>query len=176
MDQDLRYPIGQFEAPAEITTDYLSNCIARIKAAPEKLIQAITGLTDTQLDTPYRPGGWTVRQLVHHLPDSHLNSYIRFHWTLTEATPSIKAYDEKRWAELPYLKSVPVEASLSLLASLHARWVVLLENLNEEDLDRSFIHPEDGKVYPLRLAIPLYAWHGDHHIAHIEALKKRMDW
>lgn len=176
MDQDLRYPIGQFEAPKEITADYLKNCIARINAAPEKLAQAISGLTDEQLDSPYRPGGWTVRQLVHHIPDSHLNCYIRFHWALTEARPTIKAYDEQRWAELPYLADVPVETSLSLLASLHARWIVLLENLTEDDMDRSFIHPEDGKAYTLRLAIPLYAWHGDHHIAHIEALRRQMGW
>jgi len=176
MEQDLRIPIGQFEAPAEISTALLKQYISQIEATPENLKLAVAGLSDEQLDTAYRPGGWTVRQLVHHIPDSHLNCYVRFHWTLTEDQPQIKAYDEKGWAELPYQQKVPIQTSLDLLTSLHARWVILLKQLTEADLDRSFIHPDDGKHYPLRLAVALYAWHGNHHVAHITALRKRMGW
>ena len=176
MTQNLSYPIGPFSPPERITADYLADCIERIRSTPERLRQAVAELSDEQLDTPYRPGGWTVRQVVHHVPDSHINCYIRFHWTLTEDNPLIKAYDEKSWASLPYHAELPVETSLNLLEAIHARWVVLLDNLSEADLERSFRHPEDGSTNSLRKTIASYAWHGDHHIAHITSLRERMGW
>lgn len=176
MTTDLRYPIGNFSPPEHIDQEYIHSCIERIAKTPENLQNAVEGLSDAQLDTPYRPGGWTVRQVVHHLPDSHLNSYIRFHWTLTEETPKIKAYFEQRWAELPYLSNLPVATSLELLKSVHQRWVHLLRFMSWEDFERAYIHPEDGLTYPLKKVIGLYAWHGDHHVAHINSLAKRMNW
>lgn len=176
MSTSLSYPIGPFEPPKTITDRYLNDCIDRIHSTPARLRIAIAGLTSEQLDTPYRPGGWTLRQLVHHLPDSHINSYIRFHWTLTENNPLIKAYDEKSWASLPYHEQLPLEVSLNLLEAIHARWVVLLKNLSPADLDRSFQHPEDGSTNTLRKTIASYAWHGDHHIAHITSLRERNGW
>ena len=137
---------------------------------------AVAGLNEGQLETPYRAGGWTVRQVVHHVADSHLNSYIRFRWTLTEDTPTIKAYDETRWAELPDAKTAPVEVSLKLLESLHVRWVYLLETLDDEAFKRSFVHPETGEEISLERNLALYAWHGRHHCAHITALRERNGW
>ena len=137
---------------------------------------AVAGLNEGQLETPYRAGGWTVRQVVHHVADSHLNSYIRFRWTLTEDTPTIKAYDETRWAELPDAKTAPVEVSLKLLESLHVRWVYLLETLDDEAFGRSFIHPETGEAISLERNLALYAWHGRHHCAHITSLRERKGW
>ena len=145
-------------------------------STPARMAKALEGLNDEQLDTPYRPGGWTVRQVVHHVPDSHLNCYIRFHWALTEDNPLIKAYGEKDWASMDYQTQVPIEVSLNLLKYVHARWVVLLESLDETGLNKTFRHPEDGRTYHLKTVIPLYAWHGDHHIAHITALRERMGW
>lgn len=176
MTEDLRYPIGLFQYQENINPDQLKEMIDRIRSTPERLAAAVEGMSEAQLDTPYRPGGWTVRQVIHHVPDSHLNSYIRFHWTLTEDTPLIKAYNEADWADMNYLKAVPIEVSLNLLKSVHARWTVLLDNLTPSDLERSYRHPEDGKTYSLQTAISLYAWHGDHHIAHITSLKERMGW
>jgi hypothetical protein len=133
-------------------------------------------MTEEQLNTPYRPEGWTVKQVIHHLADSHMNAYIRFHWALTEDQPKIKAYDEKSWAELPYQNNVAVETSILLLSSLHERWVVLMNNMSDEEFDKIYVHPDGDKVYVLRKVALIYAWHGSHHIAHITALKERMGW
>lgn len=176
MSIDLRYPIGKFSTPAEFTLTNLKEFIARIEAVPSTLTEVVKGLSPQQLDTPYRPEGWTVRQVVHHLADSHMNAYIRFHWTLTEDSPKIKAYDEKKWAELPYQTDLPVEVSISLLRYLHERWAHLLRSLTSEDFDKWYTHPQDGKTYELKKVVALYAWHGDHHIAHITSLKERMNW
>ena len=163
----LKYPIGRFNPPAEITPAYIKECIERIEALPAKLRKALAELPESQLDEPYRPGGWTVRQLVHHIADSHINSYIRFKWTLTENSPTIKAYEEKDWAEIAEAKTAPIEVSLDLLDALHRRWVLMLKNLTEEDCEKYYIHPDHGKAVTLAKNIALYAWHGDHHLAQI---------
>lgn len=172
---DLRYPIGKFQPQESYTADDVKAHIARIEALPGKMEAAIKGFTDQQLDTPYRDGGWTVRQVVHHVPDSHMNSYIRFKWTLTEATPVIKAYDEKAWAETPENKLAP-DISINVLKAVHAKWTKLLHGLTPQDLRKDFIHPDSKKNIPLDRLIHLYAWHGDHHLAHITSLKERMGW
>ena len=138
----LRYPIGRFEPPPEIDQDQIEKWISDIEALPADLRRTVKGLTDAQLDTRYRPGGWTIRQVIHHLPDSHINSFIRFKWALTEDRPEIKTYFEDRWAELPDYSVTPVATSLDLLKALHRRWVALLRSLTQQDLDREFIHPE----------------------------------
>jgi hypothetical protein len=176
MNTDLSYPIGKFNAPEVITKEMITEAINQISTTAERLRTAVKGMTAKQLDTPYRPEGWTIRQVIHHMADSHMNAYIRFHWTLTEDSPKIKAYDEKSWAALPYQNDVSIDTSLSLLTSLHERWVVLLRCLSESDLDKYYIHPDGNKVYVLRKVALLYAWHGNHHIAHINSLKARMGW
>jgi hypothetical protein len=172
---DLRYPVGQFRFPESVSAQELETFVAQISEAPARLRAAVSGLSDAQLDTPYRPGGWTVRQLAHHVPDSHMNSYVRFRLALTEDTPVIKPYEEARWAELPDARTLPIEPSLVLLESLHGRWVPLLRSLSDADWQRSFRHPELG---PVRLDqnAALYAWHGRHHVAHVTALRARMGW
>lgn len=172
---DLSYPIGRFQFPESVTEDDRRCFIGEIEAAPARLRAAVAGLSPEQLDTPYRPGGWTVRQVVHHLPDSHLNSYVRFRLALTEEEPTIKPYDEKRWAELSDARTAPIEPSLALLESLHRRWVLLLRTLKPADFARSFRHPEHGLV-TLEGNLALYAWHGRHHVAHITRLRQRMGW
>ena len=174
--EKLKYPIGKFHFPEVVTPQHITNWIADIESVPAKIAAAVDGLTDEQLDTPYRPDGWTIRQVVHHLPDSHMNSYIRFKWTLTEDSPTIKAYDEVLWAELQDGKSAPVGMSIQLLTALHSRWTVMLKNLTETDLEKYFIHPENGKKLSLKLMVALYAWHSNHHLAHITSLKERMNW
>lgn len=149
--------------------------VEQIAETPARLRAAIAGLSEQQLDTPYRPGGWTVRQVIHHVPDSHMNSYVRFRLALTEDQPVIKAYYEDRWAELPDARTAPVEVSLALLESLHRRWVALLDSLTEADWKRTFRHPELGPV-SLEQNAALYAWHGRHHTAHITGLRARMQW
>lgn len=173
---NLSYPIGELRYPEEISDEYLKANIEAIRTTPERMAAAVSGLNDEQLDTPYRPGGWTLRQLVHHLPDSHMHSYLRFHWAITENSPMIKPYDEKAWATMDYLQSVPVVVSLNLLKAIHDRWMILIDNLTETDMACSFRHPEDGQIYSVKKAILVYGWHGDHHIAHITALRKRMGW
>ena len=172
--EDLRYPIGQFTHHGPVTADDLDVWIRQIEELPRQMRSATTGLTDPQLDTPYRDGGWSLRQVVHHVPDSHLNSYVRFKWALTEDTPVIKAYDEERWAELPDYRA-PVQASLDFLASLHERWFTLLRSLSEEQLSRQFLHPVSG---PTELAwnVGSYAWHGRHHLTHITRTIERFGW
>jgi len=175
LEMDPKYPIGQFNWNGPNTPEQRSRLIDDIAAAPQKMRSAVAGLTDAQLDTPYRDGGWTVRQVVHHVPDSHINSYIRFKFALTEHEPTIKPYDESVWAELVDAKTAPVEPSLSLLDGLHHRWAVLLRSLSEEDVKRKFFHPELG-VVTIDKYISLYAWHGKHHVAHITALRESRGW
>ncbi|HTS29636.1 MAG TPA: bacillithiol transferase BstA [Bryobacteraceae bacterium] len=171
---DLRYPIGPFKpSPASTADDRAAN-IAVLAELPERLSEAVDGLDDAQLDTPYREGGWTVRQVVHHVADSHMNSYIRFKLALTEYEPIIKPYDEAAWAVLPDSR-MPVDVSLTLTWSLHERWVELLESMTEEDFQKKFVHPERG-VQDLATTLALYAWHSLHHTAHITTLRARMGW
>jgi len=172
---DLRYPVGNFQFPESVSAGELAGFIDQIDETPARMRTALLGLSDSQLDTPYRQEGWTVRQVAHHVPDSHMNSYVRFRMALTEDNPVIKPYDESRWAELSDARSLPVEPSLVLLESLHARWVPLLRSLSDADWKRSFRHPKLGPV-SLENNAALYAWHGRHHVAHITALRKRMGW
>jgi len=172
---DPRYPIGKFSYDGSLTSEQKMQFIAQIEETPARLRAAVGGLSDKQLDTPYRDGGWTVRQVVHHVPDSHMNAYIRFKLALTEDSPAIKPYMEDRWAELRESKQAPVEISLSLLDSLHQRWVMVLRNLSDTDLQRAFLHPELGTV-SLEKNLALYAWHGRHHVAHITKLREKMGW
>jgi hypothetical protein len=173
--QDLRYPIGRFHHEGSVTDATLDRWLDDITDLPLWLRQAVDGLDAAQLDTPYRPEGWTVRQVVHHLADSHLNSYIRFKWALTEETPTIKAYDEVAWARLPDYGRVPVPQTLDFLALLHARWVILLRSLDRQAFSRTFVHPASGPV-SLGENVGIYAWHGRHHVAHITRLRERRGW
>jgi uncharacterized damage-inducible protein DinB len=172
---DLRYPIGKFEIPPHITDVDRTALVDQIAALPGEIRAAVAGLDDAKLDTPYRDGGWTVRQVVHHVPDSHLNAYTRFKLALTEDTPTIKTYEEARWAELPEARSAPIEVSLALLEALHERWVLLLRVLAPGQFTRSFRHPEIG-LMSLDQQVAMYAWHGRHHLAHIASLRARMGW
>jgi uncharacterized damage-inducible protein DinB len=173
---DLRYPIGPFAYDGRMTDARRVECIARIAAAPGRLRAAVAGLDDAQLDTPYRPGGWTVRQVVHHVPDSHINAYTRIRLALTEDTPTIKPYEEARWAELPDARTLAPEVSLRLLEAVHARWVPLLERLGPAEVARACRHPEHGRLMTVDELIGLYAWHGEHHTAHVATLRDRMGW
>jgi hypothetical protein len=172
---DPRYPIGPFTASDSYTTEDVKANISRIEALPPKVEAAVRGLSAQQLDTPYRDGGWTVRQVVHHLADSHMNAYIRTKWTLTEATPTIKAYDEKLWAETPETRADPA-ISVQLLASLHVKWTLLLKALASPDYSKEFFHPDSKKHQRIDRVIALYAWHGEHHLAHITELKRAKGW
>jgi len=172
---DPRYPIGRFEVPTDITDAQRAAFVDQIAALPRDMRQAVAGLDDSQLDTPYREGGWTVRQVVHHVPDSHVNAYTRFKLALTEPTPTIKTYEEARWAELPEARSAPIAVSLGLLDALHERWVLLLRVLAPGQFARAFRHPELG-LMTLNQQVAMYAWHGRHHLAHIESLRTRMGW
>jgi hypothetical protein len=171
---DLRYPIGRFEVVTALTPAQRAECISQVDAAPTLLRRAATGLDERQLDTPYRPGGWTVRQVVHHVPDSHLNAYCRLKWTLTEDQPAIKTYEEKRWAETPEMRG-PIDMSLTLLEALHRRWVLLLRSLGPAEFARTFRHPDWGTP-SVDFILAQYAWHGRHHTAHISSLRERMGW
>lgn len=172
---DLRYPVGKFNPKPVISDEERRTFIEQIEATPRLLREAIKGLNQQQLDTPYRPDGWTVRQVIHHLPDSHMNSYIRFKLALTENQPTIKPYQQHLWAEFPEARSGPIEMSLLLLESLHHRWVLFLKNIPPGDFARTFNHPENGPMNLDRL-LQLYAWHGRHHVAHITSLRNRMGW
>jgi uncharacterized damage-inducible protein DinB len=169
---DLRYPIGKFSYDGPLTEQQKQAFLDDIARAPAKLRAAVTGLSEEQLDTPYRPGGWTVRQVVHHVPDSHLNSYVRFKLALTEDEPTIKPYAEDRWAELADTKATPIDVSLTMLESLHDRWMRLLRSLTAEEWKRTFRHPDLGAM-TLEKTLALYAWHGRHHVAHITELRRR---
>jgi DinB superfamily len=169
---DPRYPIGRFNPSSVPTSDEIQQAIADIRELPERLRGALAGLSEEGLDSPYRPGGWTVRQLVHHLADSHLNAYVRLRLVLTEEAPTIKTYDEKRWAELADARSAPIEPSLRLLEGLHQRWAMLLGTLAEADFARPLRHPEMGSISAGQLTA-LYGWHCRHHVAHITASPAR---
>lgn len=173
---DLRYPIGRFAFSGDVTPARRAAWIDDIAAAPAALRGVVRGLSPEQLDTPYRPGGWTVRQVVHHVPDSHVNAYVRMRLAITEDDPTIKPYDEARWAELPDYKGVPIDVSLALLDALHTRWVAMLRALPDAAFTRGYVHPESGRLVPLDEALALYAWHGRHHVAHIAALRARSGW
>jgi uncharacterized damage-inducible protein DinB len=175
MEPDLRYPVGKFEAVTSLTGEQRRQCIDAIAEAPARLAAAVAGLMPAQLDTPYRPGGWTVRQLVHHIADSHMNALIRFKLALTEDEPTIKTYEEARWAELADTKTPPIESSLVLLENLHKRWVLLLRSLTSADWPRKFRHPEWGPA-TVDFLLAQYAWHGRHHVAHITSLRERNGW
>jgi hypothetical protein len=174
MSNDLRYPIGNFSKEFEISPAARSARIETIKELPSKLAAAVDGLDDAQLDTEYRPGGWTVRQTTHHVPDSHANALIRFKLALTEDNPTIRPYFEDRWALLGDAK-LPVDVSLRLIGATHERWVALLESMSEEDYQRKIIHPESGE-WTLDEFLALYDWHSKHHVAHITSLRARMGW
>ena len=172
---DLSYPIGRFESRTRLESEERRRLIGEIAAAPAELRRAVAGLTDAQLDIPYRPGGWTVRQVVHHLPDSHLNAYTRLKLALTEHEPVIRPYDEAAWAELPDSRDTPIETSLTLLEALHDRWTRLLGSLDDSAFARVFRHPEQGQV-TIDWLVAMYAWHGRHHTAHITTLRQRSNW
>ena len=168
----LRYPIGKFVPQESYSQDDIKHFIEKIESTPAKIESAVKSLTPAQLDTPYREGGWTARQVIHHLPDSHLNAYIRLKWTLTEETPTIKAYDEKAWAETPDAKLDPV-ISVALLKTLHVKWVLLLQQLPFDVMQKSFLHPETGKYVSLARQVATYAWHGEHHLGHIHIVAQK---
>ncbi len=174
--EDLRYPIGRFDrSKATNTPEERKALIEAIADVPEQLRQALAGLNGKQLDTPYREGGWTVRQVTHHLADSHINAYVRFKLAMTEDNPTIKPYKEAAWAELADSRATPIDVSMALLDSLHSRWVVLLRSLKPGDWERNLTHPEAG-LMSLDMMLGLYAWHGAHHVAHIAGLRKRNEW
>jgi hypothetical protein len=175
MSDDLRFPIGRFNWPASVSAAQREDYISRIASTPARLRTALSGLSAKQLDTPYREGGWTLRQVAHHVPDSHMNSYIRFKLALTEDNPTVKPYDEAAWAGLNDSVDTPVETSLCLLDRLHERWVVLLRGMSEAQWKKTFRHPDLGPV-SLEQNVTLYAWHGDHHVAHATALRQRLGW
>ena len=172
---DPRYPIGKFHFDGPLSEEQKNKLIDQIAQAPASLRAAVKGLSPQQLDTPYRPEGWTIRQVAHHVPDSHLNAYVRFKLALTGDEPTIKTYAEDRWAKLADTQATPVEISLALLDSLHERWVCLLRSLHAEDWKRAFRHPEMGLV-SLEKGLALYAWHGRHHVAHVTSLRQRNGW
>lgn len=172
---DLRYPIGTFEYQQSIADEQRSHLIKQIAEAPQHLRNAVEGLSEEQLNTPYRDGGWTVRQVVHHIPDSHMNAYIRFKLAVTEHEPPIKPYAEHLWAQLLDGQTMPIEPSLTLLESLHQRWIVFLRSLTPEDFKKTIHHPDLG-IRDLNFLLQLYAWHGRHHVAHVMELRKRKGW
>ena len=174
-DAELRYPVGKYQPVEKLTEENRKQLLAQIAEVPKKLRAAVAGLSREQLNTPYRDGGWTVQQVVHHLPDSHMNSYVRFKLALSEDNPTIKPYNETRWAELSDSKTTPIETSLTLMDALHERWMNLLHGMKPEDFARKLTHPEHGTV-SLDYMVGLYAWHGRHHVAHITSLRQRRGW
>lgn len=171
-----RYPIGKFEHEGPITAEKRAEWLEDIRALPARLSAAVAGLNEEQLDTPYREGGWTVRQVVHHVADSHMNSFTRFKLALTEDEPTIKPYEEHLWAELADSKTYPIGPSLALIEGLHDRWTALLESMSEEDYGRTFYHPGNKATSTLARALGMYSWHARHHTAHITSLRERMGW
>jgi hypothetical protein len=172
---DLSFPIGKFDWTQTVGPGRRAESIEVLAGAPAKFRAAVRGLNDSQLDTPYRPDGWTSRQVIHHVADSHMNSYIRFRLALTEPTPSVAGYNEKEWAKLHDSRTMPLEPSLQLLEGLHSRWVDLLTSMSDADFERAFRHSERGLIR-LETNLALYAWHSRHHAAHITALRDRMGW
>ncbi len=174
VSKDLRYPVGEFDKNIEVTPELRGEFIKTIADLPNKMAEAVAGLSEEQIDTPYRPGGWTVRQTVHHIADSHINSLCRFKLALTEENPTIRPYFEDRWAELADSR-LPVDVSLKLLEAIHRRWVVLLESMTDEDFLKTLIHPDSG-AWTVEKFLALYAWHSRHHTAHITKLRERNGW
>ena len=174
--EQLQYPIGRFKKPDTITKEQITQWTAAISAFPELLNTAVSNLTEEQLDTPYRPEGWTIRQVVHHCADSHMNSFIRLKLTLTENEPIIKPFDEAKWAELEDSKNMPIAPSLQMIEGIHARWTVLLNHLTDEQYKLSFIHPDHANKIRLDEYIAMYAWHSNHHLAHITSTKEQNNW
>ncbi len=174
--EQLRYPIGRFQRPTMVSAEDLERYFQTIEALPQQIRETIAGWSDAHLDTPYRPDGWTVRQLVHHLADSHMNAYTRIKLALTEEVPTIKPYEENHWADLPDGKTAPVEWSLELLHYLHRRWSMLLRHLTQEQWEREFLHPAFSRAFRVDTILALYDWHSRHHLAHIQSLQKRMGW
>ena len=172
--EDLKYPVGRFDPAGPLPAGGVPALIESLATVPARMRAAVAGLGEAQLDTPYREGGWTVRQVVHHVPDSHLNAYIRMKWAVTEDNPAIKTYDEKLWSELADARTAPVEVSLALLTALHARWDLFLRGLADADFQRPMIHPEWGGLRVVTL-LQLYEWHGRHHVAHITGLRTRLN-
>jgi len=172
---DPRYPIGKWDRRDTLTPGERTAMIAQVGEVPARMRTAIAGLDEAQLDTPYREGGWTVRQVIHHVPDSHLNSYTRFKLALTEEEPTIRPYDEARWAALSDSRDTPVETSLTMLDALHDRWTILLRAMSDDDFRRTLRHPDLG-VMSLDALLSLYAWHGRHHVGHVTSLRQRMGW
>lgn len=175
MSEDLRYPIGNFNPPQEISAETRQSFIKTIEELPSKFREAVNKLSDEQLETPYRPEGWTVRQLVHHVADSHMNSFCRFKLGLSEETPTIKTYDEAAWAEMADSKDVPIGLSLNILDGVHARWEKLLNSMSKEDFQKKIFHPERGEI-TLDSLLALYDWHSKHHTAHVTKLRERNGW
>ncbi len=172
--EQLKYPIGKFTyTPGP---DELGNAIARLVSLPERLRSAVNGLTEEQLDSPYRDGGWTLRQVIHHLPDSHLNAYVRLKLAMTEENPEIRPYDEVKWAECEEAKHGDIQMSLVLLEALHSRMISFIKSLNTDELNRTYFHPASKKQSKVVEVVSMYAWHGDHHLAHIVNAKKRKEW
>ena len=165
--EKLKYPIGKMQMPAVVDEKQRQTWINEIETLPERLEAAVANLTDEQLDTPYRPGGWTVRQLVHHIADSHQNAFCRLKLTLTEDSPTIKPYDEAAWAEMPDYLDLPISSSLSILRGLHVRFAFVFKNMSEADFKKYYVHPEYGEKFEMEKMLCLYAWHGNHHLAHI---------
>jgi hypothetical protein len=172
--ETLKFPIGRFSATAQMTPEYLSSCVKILEDFPALLKAETDNLSEVQLDTPYRPEGWTVRQVVHHCADSHMNSFIRFKLALTEDNPTIKPYHEDQWAELADAKNLPIESSLKILEGLHHRWVVLIKSLSEADLQKTFFHPANQKTSTLTTTIALYAWHSKHHLGHVKLVSENI--
>ncbi len=172
---DLRYPIGPFKFDGQPSEQQIKQFISDIEQAPARLRAALAGLSEQQLETPYRPGGWTLRQVAHHVPESHMNAYVRMKLALTEDNPTIKPYDEARWAETPEVRETPIATSLTMLDALHQRWVTLLKALGPADFASTFTHPESGP-WTIGRYLALYSWHGKHHVAHITSLRERMGW
>lgn len=174
--EKLKFPRGKLALVQDPDKAKVDAWIDEIAALPDQLRSAVAGFTDVQLDTPYRPDGWTVRQVLHHVPESHMHAYIRTCWTLTEDRPTIKAYEQDRWSDLPYARTGPIDPSLDLIRALHARWVPLLRSLTPEQLRREYYHPENERYFKLTDHIQIYAWHSRHHLGHITELKSRMKW
>jgi uncharacterized damage-inducible protein DinB len=173
--EKLRYPIGKMDRNVTITPEMHEDAMEDLANFPSELHAAVISLSDEQLDTPYRPGGWTVRQTVHHLADSHMNGYIRCKLALTEENPTIKPYEEHLWADLADTKTAPIELSLNILEALHRRWIICLKSLTQDQWKRTYLHPESGET-SLELSLQNYAWHGEHHLTQITNLKERMEW
>jgi len=174
--EKLRYPIGHFECPKQITKTHIKDWIQVLESLPDRLEALVKNLGAAQLETPYRPEGWTVRQVVHHIADSHHNSYTRFKWALTEDKPLIKAYEEKEWSNLFDARTAPIQLSLVYIKALHAKLVYLLKGLSEDDLQKYYLHPVGNEIVTVAENIGKYAWHSNHHFAHIESLLKREGW